>query len=271
VVDRGAGVPVVLLPGVQGRWEWMRPTVDALAGRCRVITFSLCGDRGSGMAVDPALGVENFARQIDAALDEARLERAVICGVSLGGLIALRYAATRPDRVLGLVLVATPGPSWTPDRVQAFCARHPLIAPPLFAASAVWRLWPELLRAFGGPWRAARFAVRHLGRIVAAPASPRRMRQRLLLWLDADRREMAARVRAPALVVTGDPGLDRVVACDGSLEYARLIAGARVARLESTGHIGLITRADRFAEIVRDFAEDVAPAGPGRNDRGAAG
>ena len=31
IVDEGAGTPVVLVPGVQGRWEWMKPTVDALA------------------------------------------------------------------------------------------------------------------------------------------------------------------------------------------------------------------------------------------------
>ena len=31
IVDKGHGTPIVLIPGVQGRWEWMRPTVDALA------------------------------------------------------------------------------------------------------------------------------------------------------------------------------------------------------------------------------------------------
>jgi hypothetical protein len=44
VVDRGNGVPVVLVPGIQGRWEWMAPAVDALASRCRVITFSLADE-----------------------------------------------------------------------------------------------------------------------------------------------------------------------------------------------------------------------------------
>jgi pimeloyl-ACP methyl ester carboxylesterase len=270
VIDRGTGVPVVLLPGVQGRWEWMRPTVDALAARCRVITFSACGDRASGMAIDPALGVENFARQVDAALDRAGLDRAVVCGVSLGGLTALHYAATRPDRVLGLVLAATPGPSWRLDRVQGFCARHPVAGTPVFVGAAVWRLWPELARAFGGMWRALPFVARHLARIACAPASPRRMRQRTLLWLDADRRALAARVSSPALVVTGDPGLDRVVDRDGTLEYARLIAGARAVTLERTGHIGVITRADRFAGIVGDFAEDAARTGPGGHARSAA-
>ena len=33
MTDRGAGPPLVLVPGIQGRWEWMAPAVDALAGK----------------------------------------------------------------------------------------------------------------------------------------------------------------------------------------------------------------------------------------------
>ena len=40
VIDRGAGTPLVLIPGIQGRWEWMAPAVDALAARTRVLTGS---------------------------------------------------------------------------------------------------------------------------------------------------------------------------------------------------------------------------------------
>ena len=45
IVDQGSGPPIVLSPGLQGRWEWMRPAVDALAKHYRVITFSLCDER----------------------------------------------------------------------------------------------------------------------------------------------------------------------------------------------------------------------------------
>src|SRR4029077_16103657 len=41
IVDRGEGPPIVVIPGVQGRWEWMQTGIDALARYGRVITFSL--------------------------------------------------------------------------------------------------------------------------------------------------------------------------------------------------------------------------------------
>src|SRR2546423_808767 len=39
--DKGSGLPLVVIPGVQGRWEWMRPALRALARRCRTISYSL--------------------------------------------------------------------------------------------------------------------------------------------------------------------------------------------------------------------------------------
>jgi hypothetical protein len=65
IIDRGTGTPVVLIPGIQGRWEWMAPAVDALAERCRVVTFSLADEPSSGFAADPARGIDNYLDQLD--------------------------------------------------------------------------------------------------------------------------------------------------------------------------------------------------------------
>ena len=60
IVDTGSGTPIVLIPGLQGRWEWMRPTVDALAKHHRVITFSLCDERTSPFPCNDAKAFENY-------------------------------------------------------------------------------------------------------------------------------------------------------------------------------------------------------------------
>ena len=69
-------------------------------------------------------------------------------------------------------------------------------------------------------------------RVLLHPTSPRRMKERYDLWLAAKRGEDYSRVAAPTLIVTGERDLDRVVPVDGTLEYAGLIPGARVQRLE---------------------------------------
>ena len=82
----------MLLPGIQGRWEWMAPAIDALAERCRVVSFSLCDEPTSGFSCDPHRGIENYFLQLDEALDRAGLEAAILIGVSYSGPIAAEYA-----------------------------------------------------------------------------------------------------------------------------------------------------------------------------------
>ena len=87
-VDRGSGPPLVLVPGIQGRWEWMRPAVEALATRFRVITFSFADEPGFGGTARDVRGLDDYVRQIVDVLQAAGLASATICGVSYGGLVA---------------------------------------------------------------------------------------------------------------------------------------------------------------------------------------
>src|SRR5262249_22376585 len=123
IVDRGSGHPLVIVPGIQGRWEWLKPTLDAVAASFRVITFSLADE--FPRATRDALGLDEFADQIESALNGLQLERAVICGVSFGGVIALRFAARRPERTCALILASTPGPGWRLRRSHEMYARWP--------------------------------------------------------------------------------------------------------------------------------------------------
>lgn len=258
MIDLGSGLPLVLVPGIQGRWEWMRPTVGALARRCRIITFSLCGEPGTGTRVEAERGFGNFVTQIDQAFDRAALAQAALCGVSFGGLVALHYAAVRPEKVQALILASTPGPAWKPDCLAEWYMRAPRLLSPLFALSSPFRLYPEIAAAF--PRRRTRllFSARHLARVARNPFSPVRMAERVRFMRTVDFVRHCECVKAPTLIITGKPGLDRVVPVESSCGYLKVIAGARYAMLDATGHIGLITKADRFAEIVTDFMREAA-------------
>ena len=135
MIDVGSGPPLVLIPGIQGRWEWMEPTVDALAGELRVITGSLPGEPGSAASVGSTTTASMRSSTTSMACwTRQACTSAVICGVSFGGLIALRYAARRPERVRALILVSTPGPRWKPEpHQQATYCRWPMLSSPLFA------------------------------------------------------------------------------------------------------------------------------------------
>ena len=263
MLDIGSGPPVVVLPGVQGRWEWMRPGIGALAERCRVVTDSLPGERGSLAALDAERGFDLHVAWVDALLDRAGLCRAVVCGVSYGGLVALRYAAVRPERTAGLVIVSSPSPAWRPScRVDWYLA-WPRLLFPVFALSSPRRLYPEIAAAFPDLPRRARFGSQHLYRVTRYPCTPVRMAGRVRLLAGADFAADCRRVAAPALVVTGDPGLDRVVPVESTRAYVGALGGgAAYARIPGTGHMGVMTRPERFRDLVGDFAAVHDPAAP---------
>lgn len=251
MIVAGSGPPLVLIPGIQGRWQWMRPAVRALSKHFRVITFSL---RGGGVN---AKGFDGQLEQVDEAMDRAGVNRAVVCGVSYGGLIAVRYAATRPTRVAALVLVSTPGPHWQPDQRSLGYVRQPWRSVPAFVLGARSRLWHEVGGAHAGDrrWKAL---AGYLWEVACHPPSPAMMARRVQALESRDFAADAKAVKAPTLVLTGAPDLDLVVPVAGTLEYVKLIPGARAWTLEGTGHIGLVTKAEEFAKAIREFATSVS-------------
>jgi pimeloyl-ACP methyl ester carboxylesterase len=256
MIDRGHGTPIVLIPGLQGRWEWMRPAVDAVAKHHRVITYSLCDERSSPFPCQPEKAFENYIEQVDLALDRARVADAVIAGVSYGGLIAAEYAARRPQRVRGLVLVNPLHQTWHPNSQQRRFLNAPRLMSPLFIATAPRRMRPEMTATFPQLFDRLKFGITYGFKIAGAPASPAKMARRVE-WATRHHFADVRNIGVPALVVTGEPGLDRVVPVDVSRRYLDDLHSARHVVLEKTGHNGLVTRPDAFADVLGRFVDDV--------------
>ena len=246
----------MLIPGLQGRWEWMRPAVSALAKHQRVITFSLCDERRSRFACDPSRGFENYLDQLDRVFERARIDRAVIAGVSYGGLIATEYAARHPERVQALALVNALHSSWEPNDQQRRYLNSPILLSPMFVATAPQRNRPEMLAAFPTIGSRLKFALTTGARVLMSPASPSRMARRIA-WARAHHFADPHSVKAPVLLLTGEAELDRIVPVDVTKRYLNEFDAAEHVVLQRTGHLGLVTRPDAFAGVLERFVNGV--------------
>jgi 3-oxoadipate enol-lactonase len=248
--EAGHGSPVLLIPGIQGRWEWMRPTVDALAAHHRVATYSLAGDPED---VPPytATSFDDFVRQAINVLNRAGMARAAVCGVSYGGLIAARLAARHPERVSALILSSPLPPDYAPNERIQRSVEHPILMAPTFLAGAVQRALPEIRRARPADWM--RCALGLATTAVRRPQSPARMAARLRLLQGEDLSGDCRRISVPTLILTGEDDLDRVVPPELSRRYLQLIPEAELQCCTQTGHFGLVTRAGEFAQRVGRF------------------
>lgn len=245
----------MLIPGLQGRWEWMRPAVEALAKHHRVVSFSLCDEKTSAFPCDPALAFENYVSQVGLAMDRAGLSQAAIVGVSYGGLIAAEFSARHPRRVSSLVLASALHSGWEPNQAQQRYLSSPRLLSPIFVASAPMRMNQEVAAAIPAIGARLRFMAGQGARIAMAPASPSRMARRVT-WAAGHRFADPRTITARSLVLTGESTLDQVVPIHVTEQYMNELPSVERVVLERTGHLGLVTRPGAFADILGRFVDD---------------
>jgi pimeloyl-ACP methyl ester carboxylesterase len=105
----GDGPPVVCVHGLPGSSRDFRWLIEPLAGRARLISVDLPGFGGTPTATGPDASPEGRAAFVLELIDALRLERPVIVGHSMGGVVAVAAVAQRPGGFRGLGLLSSPG------------------------------------------------------------------------------------------------------------------------------------------------------------------
>jgi pimeloyl-ACP methyl ester carboxylesterase len=105
--EAGEGPAVVLLHGLTATRRYVVMGSTALErSEHRVIAYDARGHGRSSPAGDPsAYGYHELASDLEAVLDHAGVQRAVLAGASMGAHTLLRLVLSRPDRVAGLVVI----------------------------------------------------------------------------------------------------------------------------------------------------------------------
>jgi 2-hydroxy-6-oxonona-2,4-dienedioate hydrolase len=107
VLQAGAGKPLVLMHGTGGHLETYTHNLAALAQRYRVIAYDFPG-HGYSTHAKADLELDAYIEHLHGLLDALKLEQVHLEGESLGGWVAVKYAARHPERVESLIL-NTPG------------------------------------------------------------------------------------------------------------------------------------------------------------------
>jgi pimeloyl-ACP methyl ester carboxylesterase len=250
------GTPVVLVHGFGTSsflWRWVAPQ---LAGqRQTAFAVDMLGYGESDRPIDAEYGVAAQAEYLDRALTALRVAQAVVVGVDAGGGVALRLAATRPERVRGLVLVNAVAFDALPGRDVRTLQRNTLrsafrITRGMFGAAPLLR--PLLTRSVAdAEHMPERLVARYLAPYVGGDGVSHLLAlARALRSTDLEELDLAT-VAAPALVVWGeaDPWLptdlpDRLVAA---------LPRARLVRLTGVGRLVPEEAPEELVRLILDF------------------
>lgn len=116
---------IVFVHGWAGHGGFWREQVPVLATRARLILIDL---PGHGQSDQPPVDytLDYFARAVLAVLNDARVDRAVLVGHSMGAAVICRVYARAPDKVAALVAVDGPlrRPTLTAEQIERFVAPY---------------------------------------------------------------------------------------------------------------------------------------------------
>ena len=117
VLETGAGATLILMHGTGGHLEAYARNLRALAAGYRVIAYDYPG-HGWTTPAGADLEIDDYVTHLAGLMDALGIQRAHLSGESLGGWVAVKFAARFPDRVERLVLNTPGGTMATPEVME---------------------------------------------------------------------------------------------------------------------------------------------------------
>ena len=222
--------------------------VPAMEDRCRVVRYEACGHGVSDLPRRP-VSIERLGQDLVALLDHLDIERAVVCGCSLGGVIALWLAVNRPERLTGVVLANTGAKVGTDESWNARIAA--------VRAGGTAAVRDRVVRRFLTPEFRARDpettamiagmleATNAEGYIAACEA-----------LRASDLRSDASRVRVPVLIVGSER--DQSTPPELSRDLHASIEGSELVMIADAAHLANVEQAALFNAALVRFLQRLA-------------
>lgn len=247
----GGGAPILFSHGLLWNTSLFAPQIAALRSRYRCVAYD---HRGQGRSADSDLRVidmDTLSADAAALIEALDLKPAHICGLSMGGFVAMRLGARRPDLVRSLMLLDTsadpePAENAPKYRLLNWIAR-------LFGIGLVVNSVMPIMFGKSALTDAARAAEREAWR--------RQLRSnRRSIWRAvngvierAPVHHELSRITAPTLVVVGEE--DTATVAEKAERIATAIKGARLVRIPRAGHSSTVEEPQAVTRALSDFLD----------------
>lgn len=225
-------LPITLLPGLACDADLWRDQVSSLSAR-QVVRVS---DVHTRCATLP---------QMAAALLAEAPGDLLLCGASMGGMLALEVARQAPQRVKGLALLGSSARADTPELIRL---RSEAIV--LFEQGRLHEVLDANVAFAFDPAHAAALTPRYLAMMDRAGAA-QLVAQNRAVMARADQRPLLPRIACPTLVLAGES--DLLAPPEHSREMAALIPGARLELLPQCGHMLTWERPAAVTALLADW------------------
>ena len=249
--SKGSGADaIVFLHGIGGDAQSFAPQLDALSRTRRAVAWNMPGYGGS--APHAPLSFAELAAALEELLDRLKIARADLFGHSIGGMVALEFAATKPGRVRSLILCATTPAFGSKDGAfeQEFLKAR---LGPLDAGKTMKNVAATAMPAMTGEGADPAGVARAREAMSNIPADAYRAVIKCLVTFD--RRASLGDIAAPALVIAGER--DPNAPARTMAKMAEKMPNARYVEIAGAGHLLPYERPAEIDRLVADFLRDI--------------
>jgi len=241
----GPALPVIFANSLGTDHRIWAGVTNRLSATRRCVVYDKRGHGMSDLSPQP-YAITDLAADLLALADHCGIERFVICGVSVGGMVALASAAAQPERIAGLVLCDTAPRIGTPDmwNLRIGQVRNDGLSG---IADSVMERW------FSPGFRATRQDELAGWRNLLLRTPAQGYAETCAAIRDADLSAQAQAIAVPTLVVAGADDLSTPP--DLVRALADQVSGAQFALIEGVGHIPSIEQPDLLADLLGEFLE----------------
>jgi pimeloyl-ACP methyl ester carboxylesterase len=252
--DEGSGPPIVLIHGSGASLHtWEGWAASLTQGGYRVIRLDLPGFGLTGPSPRGDYRTAAYVAFIERFVSQLGLDRFVLGGNSLGGLIAWRYAVGMPQRLRGLILVDATGYSLKRPAPLAFkLGKLPLLVPLFTHLNPRWMAGLTLRRSYGDPSRVSDELIDRYSQLSLRPGNRAAFIARAGLSFE-DRTEDLHSLQLPTLVMWGKK--DNLVPVTMASRFAGDIPGATLQVYDDLGHVPMEEEPTRSAADTKRFLD----------------
>ena len=256
--SHGEGFPLALAYGLGGSTAQWKPQIAAFSQRYRLILWDPRGHGGSDSPLEASeYGQDVSANDLKGLLDYLGIRQAYIGGLSMGGGIAVRFAALHPERMAALLIFDSATASGRGPTAESRRVREEIIR----------------LAETEGMAAVAEYSIKHNPNVTSSPVRGKNLEERLrrmymslnpvgyahtcrMLLRDAFDSSLLERIDAPTLVLAGDkdPALPACRWIHGKIRGSQLVV------IPEAGHLSNRDQPEAFNAAARGFLAGVDAA-----------
>ena len=247
--DEGAdNLPVIIfIHGFPFNKEMWDKQVAELKENFRVITYDVRGHGKSYLGTDD-FTIELFVKDLLSLMDALEIEKTVLCGLSMGGYIALRAMENHPQRFEALVLCDT---SCMADSHEAKEKRKNAIES--IRENGIEKFADNSLKNFFAPesFTTKKELVAEIKEIIVNTSEKSVIKTLLALLKRKETCSILCKIQIPVLILVGKE--DKITPPEAAQFMHEKIKGSELSIIENAGHLSNLENPDQFNEQLKKF------------------